>query len=273
MRIALLQLSSTKEIDENLLQIEALVKEALTTGATWILVPENAPFLGRDREKLPFAETLDGRQVTFFRDLARKHQIFLTLGSFAEISPDPNRTYNTQVHIDPQGEIKALYRKIHLFDVDVDESLSFKESASVYPGSDLVITSVTSPRGEEIKVGLTICYDLRFPGLYQKLRAAGAEILTVPSAFTLATGRAHWHALLKARAIENQAFLLAPNQWGHHYGTRHSFGQTAVYDPWGHALATAPDKIAMIVADLDFDYLREIRRTMPLFDHRRNGLS
>lgn len=269
MRVALVQLSSTRNVEENLSACASYADQAREAGAEWILFPENAPFLGRDREKLPFAEDLQGPQISHFRSLAKSLQAWITVGSFAEISPDPTRTFNTQVHIGPEGVIRAAYRKIHLFDVSVDESVNFCESESVFPGEEIVDTRVLTSQGRSISVGLTICYDLRFPDLYQILRSRGAEVLTVPSAFTLQTGRAHWHALLQARAIENQAYVLAPNQWGNHYGNRHSFGQSVIYDPWGQRIACASDRPGFIVADLDFDYVDEIRRAMPVLDHRK----
>lgn len=268
MRVALVQLTSTRDIDANVDTCRRLAAEARDTGAQWILFPENAPFLGRDEEKLPVAEPLDGPMVDEFRTLATDLDAWITLGSFPETSPDSDRTFNTQVHIDPDGEIKGVYRKIHMFDVAVDDDVNFCESDSVHPGEEIVDTVVAD--GDDARtVGMTICYDLRFPELYRRLQARGADILTVPSAFTLKTGSVHWHALLKARAIENQAFVLAPNQWGHHFGKRRSYGQSAIYDPWGRRLACAPDRQCFIVADLDFDHLTEIRNSMPVFNHRR----
>ncbi len=269
MRAALIQLSSTLDIDRNLATCRRLAEAAAEARADWILFPENAPFLGADEEKLPIAETIDGPQVQAFSDMARDLNAFVTLGSFAEKSPDPGRTLNTQVHFRPDGSIAAIYRKIHLFDVTVDGDLSFRESDSVYPGEEIVTTTVDDRSGAPHTVGLTICYDLRFPELYRELRARDAEALTVPSAFTLNTGRAHWHALLKARAIENQCYVLAPNQTGHHYGRRYSYGQSAIYDPWGQSVAIAPDRECFVLADLDFDYVAEIRADLPVFAHRR----
>lgn len=269
MRVALIQMTSSLDVQANLEKCRALANRARQTGATWILFPENAPFLGRDEEKLPFAETIKGAMVRFFADLAIDLDAWITVGSFPEKSPDPDRTYNTQVHLGRDGEVVDFYRKIHLFDVAVSEEVTFCESDSVYPGEEVVDTHIVDELGQKHCVGMTICYDLRFPEIYRVLQRRGAEILTVPSAFTLPTGRAHWHALLRARAIENQAYVLAPNQWGHHYGKRHSFGNSAIYDPWGQCIATSSDREGFIVADLDFEYLREIRRSMPVLAHRR----
>lgn len=267
MRCALIQLSSTKEIDHNLQVCRDLAEEARQTGARWILFPENAPFLGRDRDKIPIAENLDGPMVGAYRQMARDLDAWITVGSFPEKSPDPQRTYNTQVQINPDGSIAAVYRKIHLFDVALNEAVNFMESHSVFPGRE-VATAEIEEEGRVHKVGLTICYDLRFPELYRALQKRGVQVLTVPSAFTLSTGHAHWHALIRARAIENQCYVLAPNQWGHHYGNRHSFGQSTIYDPWGRCVACASDRVGFVIAELDFDYLSEIRRAMPVLSHR-----
>ncbi len=268
MRVALIQLRSTRDVDANLATCHRLAEQAAETGARWILFPENAPFLGKDEDKIPLAETIDGAQIDFFRQMARSFDAWITVGSFAEKSPDPDRTYNTQVHLSPQGDTAATYRKIHLFDVAVDEAVNFCESDSVYPGDEVVDTTVSTRNEQKHSVGLSICYDLRFPELYRNLQRKGVEAITVPSAFTLSTGQAHWHALLRARAIENQAYVLAPNQWGHHFGTRKSYGNSTIYDPWGQCIACASDRETFIVADLDFEYLHEIRRAMPVLSHR-----
>ncbi len=270
MRAALVQLTSTRDIDDNLKRCSELAAQAMETDADWLLFPENAPFLGRDIEKLSVAESLDGEMVNHFRRMARELGVWITLGSFPEISPDPQRTYNTQVHLDPTGAIVDVYRKIHLFDVSIDDTVDFCESDSVHPGADVVSTRVGD---DSHPVGMTICYDLRFPELYRALQTKSVEAITVPSAFTRSTGNAHWHALLRARAIENQAYILAPNQWGHHFGNRYSYGQSAIYDPWGRCVGCASDGERFVVAELDFDYVCEIRRSMPVLSHRRVNLT
>lgn len=269
MRVALIQLTSSRDIDANLRTCGRLAEEAAGTGASWILFPENAPFLGRDEEKVAIAEDIDGEMIRFFARLARQLDVWITVGSFPEISPDDDRTSNTQIHLDPDGAVVDVYRKIHLFDVAVDEAVNFCESDSVYPGEEIVDTFISGDRGDRHGVGMSICYDLRFPELYRALQTRHVEAITAPSAFTLSTGSVHWHALLKARAIENQAYILAPNQWGHHFGSRRSYGQSAIYDPWGRCIACASDRQGFVVADLDFDYVAEIRQSMPVLDHRR----
>lgn len=269
MRVALIQLTSTRDVDDNLATCRRLAVEAAETGARWILFPENAPFMGRDDEKIAVAEDVDGPMVRHFAEMARDLGTHVTVGSFPEKSPDPDRTYNTQVQLTPEGDVADVYRKIHLFDVSIDDQVDFCESDSVYPGDQIVDTTVVDDGGESRNVGLTICYDLRFPELYRRLQKRRVEAITVPAAFTLSTGRVHWHPLLQARAIENQAYILAPNQWGHHFGNRHSFGQSAVYDPWGRRVVCASDRPGFVVADLEFGYLDEIRRSMPVLSHRR----
>lgn len=284
MKTSLIQLCSTRDVPRNLTRCAELADEAIADGADWILFPENTPFLGPDKEKFTVAQPLDGPIVEHFREIARRGKCWVTLGSFAEkIESDgaggPERTYNTQLLLDPGGETAAVYRKIHLFDVHVEGGQSFLESGSVAPGEEIVSAEVllnaassassTPPQ----KVGLTICYDLRFPELYRALSGAGATVLTAPAAFTLQTGRDHWHPLLQARAIENQAYMLAPNQFGHHFGERWSYGHSAIYDPWGRMLACAPDTECVVSATLDFEYLNDVRQRMPCLTHRRLGAS
>jgi predicted amidohydrolase len=273
-KISLIQLCSTRDLTRNLARCDQLAARAIDDGAEWILFPENAPFLGKDVDKLDVAEDLDGPIVEHYRQIARDGACWVTLGSFPERSPDANRTFNTQVLIRPDGQTAAVYRKIHLFDVDVEGGRSYRESDSVLGGERPVTATVSSSAAanREHLVGLTVCYDLRFPELYRRLVHRGATVLTVPSAFTLQTGRDHWHPLLQARAIENQAYVLAPNQWGNHFGQRSSYGHSAVYDPWGRRLACAPEKECAVTVDLDFTYLEDVRQRMPSLTHRRVGL-
>lgn len=271
MKISLVQLCSTRDLERNLRRCRELAERAADDGAEWILFPENAPFLGKDAEKLAVAETIDGAIVEHFRAIARDADCWVSLGSFPEVSDHRGRTYNTQVLLTPTGETAATYRKIHLFDVDVEGGRSYRESDSVASGENLVTASVSGNDGDHT-VGLSVCYDLRFPELYRALAHEGATVLTVPSAFTLQTGRDHWHPLLQARAIENQAYVLAPNQWGNHFGRRSSYGHSVVYDPWGRMIACAPDTECVVTAELDFDYLQDVRQRMPSLTHRRVGL-
>jgi predicted amidohydrolase len=268
MHVALVQLCSGRDVDANLATCRRLGEAALERDPDWLLYPENAPFLGRDDEKPQVAEPLDGSMVEHFRSIAREGDVWVTLGSFPEQIEGDDRSYNTQVTIAPDGSTAAVYRKIHLFDVDVEGGRSYRESNSVRGGEAIVDVEIEAA-GTTTDVGPTICYDLRFPELYRRLARRGVEVATVPSAFTRQTGRDHWHPLLRARAIENQMYVLAPNQWGSHFGDRASYGHSAVYDPWGQRIACASDGERVVHAELDFEYLASVRRDMPCLEHAR----
>lgn len=270
MRVSLVQINGSQEVDDNLETCRQLAERALERGTDWLLFPENAPFLGPDDDKPEVAEALDGPIVEHFREIARDGEVWVTLGSFPEVDPDGERTFNTQVLLTPEGTTAAVYRKIHLFDVDVEGGRSFRESDHVRGGEELVTADVAAA-GDEISVGLSICYDLRFPELYRALAGAGVDVVTAPSAFTLQTGRDHWHPLLRARAIENQCWVVAPNQWGHHFGHRSSYGHSAVYDPWGRRVACASDRETVVHAEIDPAYGERVRTDMPCLEHVRIG--
>jgi len=263
---AVVQLQCTSDAAANWAQARELVARAAGRGARLVATPENTNFLGPHDEKVRSAEPLDGATTGRFAELAREHGIHLLLGSFNERSSDPTRCHNTSVLFGPNGERLAVYRKIHLFDVDVPPDVFFRESETVLPGSQAVVVGI--PLG---RLGLTICYDLRFPELYRRLVAEGAEILTVPSAFTLTTGKDHWEPLIRARAIENQCYVLAPGQWGRHDdgGLRQSWGHSMIVDPWGHVLGRAADGPGLAVAEIDMGRLKEVRRRLPSLEHRR----
>ena len=268
MKVSLAQLTSSQDVDENLAKCRKLAHRAFERDADWVMFPENAPFLGPDDAKAEVAEPLDGPMVEHFREIATDGGVWVTLGSFPEATDESDRTYNTQVMITPAGEIAATYRKIHLFDVDVEGGRSFRESDHVKSGSGVVDLEASIGDTGETHIGLTICYDLRFPELYRALTDRGATILTVPSAFTLQTGRDHWHPLLQARAIENQCWVVAPNQWGHHFGDRSSYGHSVIYDPWGRRIACASDREMVVTAEIDLGYSDSVREQMPVLDHR-----
>jgi predicted amidohydrolase len=271
MIVSLCQVCSTRDVDANLETCRRLAERSAERGADWILFPENAPFLGSDADKLQVAEPLEGPIVDAYRAMARETGTWLTLGSFPEESPDAERTYNTQVLIAPDGTLQSVYRKIYLFDVSVEGGREYRESDHVRPGREPVVTRPEIADAVPT-VGLTICYDLRFPSLYRAYALdEEADIVTVPSAFTLQTGRDHWHPLLRARAIENQCWMLAPNQWGHHHGDRWSYGHSAVYDPWGQRVACAPDGTGIVTAEVDLDAVGETRRKMPCLEHARTA--
>lgn len=263
---AVIQLQSTSDQERNLATAEALITRAAGAGARLIATPENTNFLGPHEEKVRRAEDLEGPTCRLFSALAKSHAVWLLLGSFNERSEEAERCYNTSVLFAPDGRVVATYRKIHLFDVDVSDEVRFQESATIRPGEELVVA-----RTELARLGLSICYDLRFPELYRQLADRGAEILTVPSAFTATTGQAHWYPLLRARAIENQCWVMAPAQVGLHddRGLRHSYGHSLIVDPWGQVVAAANDGPGLALAPIDLDAVERIRLSMPVRAHRR----
>jgi predicted amidohydrolase len=264
-------MTSNRDVDANLALSASMCAEASTRGVAWIVFPENAPFLGKDSEKFEVAQGLDGPMIDAYREMATRHGMWVTVGGFPEATDDPKMTFNTQVMIDASGSIAGVYRKMHLFDAIVDSQTAYKESDHVRPGDDLVMVDMEHA-GERFRVGLTICYDLRFPELYRRLRAQGADVVTVPSAFTLQTGRDHWHPLLQARAIENQCWVVAPDQFGHHFGKRWSYGHSVVYDPWGRRVACASDRIGVTYTEIDRELVETVRERMPCENHRRLGV-
>ena len=266
MLAGVVQVTSGADLERNLDRCRALVEEAAGMGAKLIVLPENFAFLGEhETAKMAVAEAVpgDGRILSAMRQLARDRKVDLVLGGMPE-AVSATHVHNTSVYLDARGEIRGIYRKIHLFDVAIPDGAVYRESASVKPGDEAVV--VDAGFG---KVGLTICYDLRFPELYRSLVADGARILTVPAAFTLHTGRDHWHPLLKARAIENVAFVLAAAQFGRHNAKRVTFGHACIVDPWGHVLAEVGDREGVAVAELDVAYQDRLRRELPALEHRR----
>lgn len=259
-RLALAQTTSTEDFARNLAVAESLIPQAVKGGADLLAYPEVFLYIGPREGKLAVAETLDGPTVGRFRDAARRHGILILLGSIHERSDaESERVYNTSVLIDRDGEIAAVYRKTKLFDVDLPQ-LRIRESETIIPGSDpppVVSTDVGN-------LGLTICFDLRFPGIYQDLRARGAEIVFVPSNFTAPTGEAHWSVLIRARAIENQFYVAAPAQAGQHGPRYRSYGHTLLADPWGRVLLEANDGVGLSLADIDLETLARVRRELPM---------
>jgi predicted amidohydrolase len=263
---AAIQMQSTSDAEANFSQAAALVARAAAAGARLVATPENTNFLGPHEEKVRLAEPLDGPTVARFADLARRHAVHLLLGSFNERGADARRCFNTSVLYTPRGEIAAVYRKIHLFDVDVPGGVRFQESQTVAPGEEIVVAETPLAR-----LGLTICYDLRFGELYRALRRRGADLMLVPSAFTLTTGRDHWQPLLRARAIETQSYVLAAAQWGRHddAGLKESYGHAMIVDPWGLVVAMAADGPGLALAEIDLERVERVRRAIPVEDHRR----
>jgi predicted amidohydrolase len=263
MRAAAVQLNSTDDKGRNLEVAERLVREAAADRAELVCLPEKWTVLGSSRALLDGAEPLDGPSLSAARSWAAELGIHLLAGSIAERAEGHERLFNTSVLIGPGGDDLAVYRKIHMFDVEVG-GVSYRESEHEEPGEEIVTASVG-----DLVLGMTVCYDLRFPELYRILAVRGARILTVPSAFTLATGRDHWEVLLRARAIENQAFVVAANQFGEAPPHYRSFGRSAIVDPWGVVLAMAPDEECFVAADLDLEAQDRVRETLPSLANRR----
>jgi predicted amidohydrolase len=262
-RAAAVQLNSNGDKDRNLAAAERLVRAAAADGAEFVALPEKWNLLAGGRELVAGAEPLDGPSLTAAREWARDLGIHLVAGSISERAPEGEKASNTSVLIGPAGDDLAVYRKIHMFDVDAG-GVSYRESEFERPGGE----PVTAALGD-LTAGLTVCYDLRFPELFRILALRGARLIALPSAFTLATGRDHWEVLLRARAIENQIFVIAPNQWGEASPHYNSFGRSAIVDPWGVILATAPDGEGFVAADLDFAAQNRVRESLPSLANRR----
>ncbi|MEJ7750959.1 MAG: carbon-nitrogen hydrolase family protein [Thermoleophilaceae bacterium] len=262
MRAAAVQLNSTEDKDRNLERADRLTREAARAGADLIVLPEKFNLLGTHEHYEAGAESLDGPTVSWARETARELGVDLVAGSFVERREGHDKLGNTSVHAGPDGEIRGVYRKIHMFDVTV-AGKEYRESTSQEAGNEVVTSEADGAR-----LGLTVCYDLRFPELYRILAVRGARILIVPAAFTKTTGQAHWDTLLRARAIENQAFVIAADQIGVHPPGNESFGGSQIVDPWGDVLARAEDRECVISADLDFARQDEVRDTLPSLANR-----
>jgi predicted amidohydrolase len=264
MRVAVCQLNSREDRDANLQVARDLLERAAAAGADLAVLPEYVDYLG-PAKTAPDPEAADGQFAQFFARAARELGIWVHAGSFHETGPDAERTYNTTLIFDPRGSLTASYRKIHLYDVEIAGRVSYQESRTVAPGSETVVTEV-----DGVRTGLSICYDLRFPELYRRLAVEGdARVLVVPAAFMMHTGRDHWEVLLRARAIENQCYVVAAGQIGDHEPGRTCFGRSMVIDPWGTVLAQAPDTVGVVTADLDLPRLEKIRAELPSLANRR----
>jgi deaminated glutathione amidase len=263
MRAAAVQLNSTDEYDRNLEVAERLVRGAAAEGAELVLLPEKWTVLGPPEAIRESAEPIDGPALTAAAGWARELGVYLVAGSVPEIVPEWEKLANTSVMYGPGGEQLAVYRKIHMFDVEVGD-VEYRESAVEQAGDQLALGDAGG-----VLVGLTICYDLRFPELYRILALRGARVLTVPAAFTERTGRDHWDVLIRARAIEDQVFMLAAGQIGFAPPHYRSYGRSMIVDPWGVVLAQAADTECFVSADLDFTIQNEMRNSLPALAHRR----
>jgi predicted amidohydrolase len=264
--LAVSQMTATDDIDENLRACARLCLQAAQAGAALLVLPECFAFLGRgDGDLLAMMEPLEGPLFARFRRLAVEHGLELCFGGFPERHTDTH-AWNSHVVVGVDGVVRSVYRKIHLYDV-VLPSFTLRESAATSPGRDLVIDESAVGR-----LGLTVCYDLRFPELYRALAARGAEVLLVPAAFTLTTGKEHWEVLLRARAIENQCYVAAAAQTGRHNEKRESYGHAMIVDPWGTVVAQCRDGEGIAVARIDRAFLETIRARVPVWQHRRPDL-
>ena len=263
MRAAAVQLNSTEDKDRNLATADRLTRAAAADGAELVVLPEKFNVIGTHEHYVEGAETLEGRTIGWARETARELGIDLVAGSIVERREGREKLSNTSVHVGPDGEIKAVYRKIHMFDVVVG-GVEYRESESEEPGEEIVL----SETADGVPLGMTVCYDLRFPELYRILAVKGARAIAIPSAFTKVTGEAHWEILVRARAIENQAFVVAADQIGTHPPDKESFGGSLIVDPWGEVLARAPDEECFAAAELDLARQDEVREQLPSLANR-----
>jgi deaminated glutathione amidase len=264
MRVAVVQLNSTADTAANLAAADRLTRAAAADGARLIVLPEKWTVIGTDEQLRAGAEALDGPAISWARATARELGVDLVAGSIIECVVGQEKLANTCVHVDPEGEVRAVYRKVHMFDVEID-GRSYNESDIEQAGEEIVVSETT----DGVELGLAICYDLRFPELFRILAVRGARVIVLPSAFTLPTTRDHWETLIRARAIENQTFVIAANQVGPHPGGQRSGGRSMIVDPWGVVLAQAPDTEGYAVAELDLAHQREIRGRLPSLANRR----
>ena len=272
-RVAVGQLNSTGDHAANLAQAEKLCEDAAAAGANLLCLPEAFSFIGASpQETISQAEALDGPRLEQYRTLARRHGLWLSLGGFHEAGAPGNRVHNTHVVVDAAGSTVAEYRKIHLFDVDVPGGATLLESKSTAPGkAEAVVVDARDQLG--FTFGLTTCYDVRFPELYVALARRGCDAILVPSAFTVPTGEAHWHLLLRARAVESQSYILAAAQAGAHNEKRRSYGHALAVDPWGVVVGDCGDAApSLVTVDLDLEKVRSIREKMPIQAHRRRDV-
>jgi predicted amidohydrolase len=264
--VGVVQMTSTADVDANMASVLRLVGDAAQRGARMVLVPECFSYLGPEKGKAELAESLDegGPILDCCREAAREAGIDVVYGGFWEKSETAGKVRNACVYMRADGSIATVYRKIHLFDVDLPDGTKLLESETVEAGAEAVVAE--APFGT---LGLSVCYDLRFPELYRRLVDAGAIALAIPAAFTLTTGKDHWHVLLRARAIEQQSYVLAAAQTGHHYGKRRSYGHALIADPWGTVLAECGEGEGVAVAEVDPAYVKQVRAAVPSLAHRR----
>jgi predicted amidohydrolase len=272
-QVAVIQLSSQDDVNANLARVRELVLEAGRSGAELVALPENFAFMGEESKKREIAERVDddpaGPITSALRLAARDARVWLVAGGMPERSDDPDRPFNTSLLFEPDGRLVSRYRKVHLFDVDLPDGTKLLESGATTAGSEPVVNEISGRAGKPFGLGMTICYDLRFPELYRRLGDRGVRVVTVPAAFTLTTGKDHWHVLLRARAIENQVYVLAPAQHGKHPRGRQTYGKSLIVDPWGDVLAQCAEGEGFAMARLDFAAQDRVRASLPCLSHRR----
>ncbi len=260
MRVALIQITVGSNFDENFEKSKKFLQDSLNSSPDFILLPECFLFLS-SKSKILIDMSHDS--IKYFKNFSKTNNVYLLLGSLPITEND--KLFNRSILINPDGDIISIYDKIHMFDITLKNGESYKESDLYSPGSELKITKVLG-----YSVGHTICYDLRYPKLYRALAKKGSQIIVIPSAFTRTTGKAHWHSLLKARAIENGVFILAPNQWGTNNEKRSTYGHTLIVDPWGETLAEAEDGEMIVTAELDLNRVTDCQKAIPVLDNDRN---
>jgi predicted amidohydrolase len=260
--VAAVQMLAVEEKAANIAEAEKWIREAARHGARVVALPEVFVWRGVKKEERQAAEPIPGPTSERLAVLARELGIYLLGGSILEEVPENNKAFNTSLLFSPEGSLLARYRKIHLFDVDLKEGVSTRESETRASGDTVVVIAT-----DLCSMGLSICYDLRFPELYREMMAKGAQLMFVPSAFTAYTGKAHWEPLLRARAIENQSYVVAPGQFGKHPKSFETHGHSMIIDPWGKILAELPDGPGVVIAEIDLDYLLRVRTELPCLEH------
>ncbi len=264
LRVACIQNTATRDIDANLAWVSARIDEAAAGGARFIALPETVGLIEPVNEQIPaatFSED-DDAGLAAFRERAAAHGVTLLVGS--QLIREHGKIYNRSFLLDPDGEIRARYDKLHMFDIELKNGEAYRESDAIEPGDRAVVVETPLAR-----IGLSVCYDLRFGALYRALAQAGADIITIPAAFTQTTGEAHWHTLVRARAIETGAYVLAPNQCGHHCDKRYSYGHSLIIDPWGEILADGGAEPGIVYADLDLSRVAKVRSRIPNLKNER----
>jgi len=267
MLVAAIQMTSTENHQQNIVKATQLIEQAACRGAKIVALPENFYYLDMEGEPYPIAINNNGKLTKTLSEIAAKQRIYLIAGTIPEKIEGSHKTYNSTLVFNPTGQLIGCYRKIHLFDFSPDSQKAYSESHLIEKGTEAIVVDT-----EYGKIGLAICYDLRFPELFRKLTLMGAIMIVIPSAFIVSTGKDHWEILLKARAIENQVYIVAPNQFGKHNPKRVSYGHSMIIGPWGVPIAHAEDREGIIMADMDKNYLDEVRNKLPVLNHIQDFL-